>query len=250
MPLMLEGGCFVTGLKEGEPELRDGIRIWRHVHREVGAQAISLRILEFLPGRSPELRNFECDEVLYILNGAGSLFLDDRRYEIEADTGIFVGPRSSFSILNNSAGSITIASAQCPEPDPSVRLSAESSAREREHPRMHPIVRLRDRVSEKTGDRWYRVLVDRELGCNESTQFVGSIPPGRAPDHFHHYEEVLCILRGSGRMWAGESSAPIEAGSCIFLPRRQLHCVENTGRSELRLLGVFHPAGSPADRYS
>ena len=250
MPLMLEGGCFVTGLKEGKPELRDGIRIWRHVHRGVGAQAISLRILEFPAGRSAELRNPECDEVLYVLEGAGSLVLDGRRYEVEADSGIFVGPGSSFSILNNSAGSITIASAQCPEPDPSVKLSAESSARESEDPRVNPIVRLGDRISEKTGDRWYRVLVDREVGCNESTQFVGSIPPGRAPDHFHHYEEVLCILQGSGRIWAGESSAPIEAGSCIFLPRRQLHCVENTGRSELRLLGVFHPAGSPADRYS
>src|SRR5262249_50904714 len=101
-----------------------------------------------------------------------------------------------------------------------------------------------------TGDRWYRVLVDEELGCMETTQFVGSIPPGRAPDHFHHYEEVLCILQGTGRMWAGQSSTPIRRGSCVFLPRGQVRCVENTGSSELRLLGVFHPAGSPADRYS
>ena len=247
--MMLQGGCFVTGLKEGEPELHDGVRIWRHVHRGVGAQSISLRILEFLPGSSGELRNLRCDEALYVLDGAGSLVLDGRRYEIEADSGIFVRPGSSFSVLNNSAGSITIASAQCPEPGPSAGLSA-ALGRQGEDPLVNPIVRLRDRVSQKTGDRWYRVLVDKELGCNESTQFVGSIPPGRAPDHFHHYEEVLCILQGSGRIWAGESSAPIQAGSCIFLPRRQLHCVENTGRSELRLLGVFHPAGSPADRYS
>src|SRR5690349_5417576 len=64
MPMMLEGGCFVTGLKEGEPESRDGVRIWRHVTRRVGAQSISLRILEFPPGRSGELRNLRCDEVL------------------------------------------------------------------------------------------------------------------------------------------------------------------------------------------
>ena len=81
------------------------------------------------------------------------------------------------------------------------------------------------------------------------TQFVGSIPPGRAPDHFHEYEEVLFILRGEGRMWAGTISTPIEFGSCIYLPRKQVHCVENTGAGELRLLGVFYPAGSPAVRY-
>jgi hypothetical protein len=28
-----------------------------------------------------------------------------------------------------------------------------------------------------------------------------------------------------------------------------VHCVENTSGGELRLLGVFHPAGSPAVRY-
>jgi oxalate decarboxylase/phosphoglucose isomerase-like protein (cupin superfamily) len=28
-----------------------------------------------------------------------------------------------------------------------------------------------------------------------------------------------------------------------------MHCVENTADAELRLLGVFYPAGSPAVRY-
>jgi mannose-6-phosphate isomerase-like protein (cupin superfamily) len=95
-----------------------------------------------------------------------------------------------------------------------------------------------------TGDRWYRVLIDSEV-----TQFVGSIPPGRAPDHFHEYEEVLFILRGEGRMWTEARSTPISYGSCIYLPRKQVHCVENTGTDELRLLGLFYPAGSPAVRY-
>ena len=92
-------------------------------------------------------------------------------------------------------------------------------------------------------------MVDASVGSEQVTQFVGGIPPGRAPDHYHHYEEVLCVLAGAGRMWAGQSHAPIGPGSCIFLPRRQVHCVENTGDVELRLLGVFYPAGSPAVRY-
>jgi mannose-6-phosphate isomerase-like protein (cupin superfamily) len=96
----------------------------------------------------------------------------------------------------------------------------------------------------RTGDRWYVELIQAEV-----TQFIGGIPPGRAPDHFHLYEEVICVLDGVGVMHAGESSTPIAAGSCIFLPRKQRHCVENTGSGELRLLGVFYPAGSPAVRY-
>jgi mannose-6-phosphate isomerase-like protein (cupin superfamily) len=97
---------------------------------------------------------------------------------------------------------------------------------------------------QRTGDRWYVELIQAEV-----TQFIGGIPPGRAPDHFHLYEEVICILDGVGVMHAGATSTPIAAGSCIFLPRKQRHCVENTGSGELRLLGVFYPAGSPAVRY-
>jgi len=110
-------------------------------------------------------------------------------------------------------------------------------------------VRLWDRAPESTADRWYRVLVDDEAGSEQVTQFVGSIPPGRAPNHFHAYEEVLFILKGEGRMWAGQTNTPISIGSCIYLPKGQVHCVENTGNGELRLLGVFYPAGSPSVRY-
>ena len=101
-----------------------------------------------------------------------------------------------------------------------------------------------DGAMQRTGDRWYVELIQAEV-----TQFIGGIPPGRAPDHFHLYEEVICILDGVGVMHAGATSTPIAAGSCIFLPRKQRHCVENTGAGELRLLGVFYPAGSPAVRY-
>ncbi len=170
MAVILVGGCRVSNMREGEPGLAGTLRVWSQIGRSTGAQAISLRVLEFGSGLSPGFRNAD-------------------------------------------------------------------------------LVRLRDRRAVQTGDRWYRVLVDERLGSTQVTQFVGSIPPGRAPDHFHDYEEVLFILRGVGRMWTGNASTPIAPGSCIYLPKRQVHCVENTGGNELRLLGVFYPAGSPAVRY-
>lgn len=107
------------------------------------------------------------------------------------------------------------------------------------------VVTLDERPLQRTGDRWYSELIQGEV-----TQFVGIIPPGRAPDHYHLYEEVICILEGEGRMWAGDSSTPVTRGSCIYLPRGQRHCVENSGAGDMRLLGVFYPAGSPAVRYA
>ena len=46
-----------------------------------------------------------------------------------------------------------------------------------------------------------------------------------------------------------DEQAPITTGTCIHLPRGLVHCLANTGDDELRLLGVFTPAGSPAEAY-
>ena len=45
---------------------------------------------------------------------------------------------------------------------------------------------------------------------------------------------------------AGPGGEPLAPGSCVHLPPGQPHCLENTGQVTLRVLGVFHPGGSPA----
>ena len=224
-------------MHDGAPEVFGSLKIWNRIDKSTGADAISLRILEFEPGVSPVLRDIARDEVLYVLDGRCTVVIDGNAYEVGPETGIYVRPGQAFSVEN-------------PGPDLARFVSSQSPATPA-NPReqVSPIVKLSDRRALPTADRWYRVLVDQEVGSEQVTQFVGSIPPGRAPDHFHEYEEVLFILRGEGRMWAGENHTPIGPGACIYLPRRQVHCVENTGTSELRLLGVFYPAGSPAVRY-
>ncbi|HEY2029378.1 MAG TPA: cupin domain-containing protein [Myxococcales bacterium] len=261
MAIELTGGCTVSGLREGAAASEGEVRIWQHAGRAQGAAAISLRVLELPQGRSL-VGGSACDEVLYVLDGAGKL----GERELEADTGIYLAPNVRASI--ECPRPMTLVSSRCPDPDepaghsegsaagarpPSAGGQAASAAGRRGAVVAESapvVVRLSDCISEMTGDRWYRVLLDHHIGNSRVTQFVGSIPPGRAPDHYHEYEEVLCILAGRGRMWAGDKSTPIERGSCVYLPRRQVHCVENTGDSELRLLGVFHPSGSPAVRYA
>jgi mannose-6-phosphate isomerase-like protein (cupin superfamily) len=237
MAVLLEGGCRVSTMHEGDPRVSDSLKVWNRIDRASGAEAISLRILEFGPGTSPGLRNDGSDEVIYVHEGDCKVIIDEAAYEVGPETGIYLRPGQTLIVENAGPNPVRFVSSLCPE---------ETSAKGSEQP---PIVRLSDRRALPTADRWYRVLVDDEIGSEQVTQFVGSIPPGRAPDHFHEYEEVLFILRGEGRMWAGETNTPIGPGSCIYLPKRQIHCVENTGSGELRLLGVFYPAGSPAVRY-
>jgi mannose-6-phosphate isomerase-like protein (cupin superfamily) len=170
---------------------------------------LSLRVLE-LHG-SAALRIEDQDEVLFVLGEERSVFV----------------PAGETEKLS---GDLTIISA---------RVAAGVS-----RPDVNGRLKPAAPQIQRTGDRWYSELIQAEV-----TQFIGGIPPGRAPDHFHLYEEVICILDGAGIMHAGDTSTPIDKGSCIFLPRKQRHCVENTGSGELRLLGVFYPAGSPAVRY-
>jgi quercetin dioxygenase-like cupin family protein len=245
----LDGGCRVVSLTEGEP-VRDGaLRIWKLFGRESGARAISLRVLELLAGERASLRNEVADEVLYVIAGSGTASLDGREYEIANETGIYLAPSKTLTI--EAVDTLTIISSQCPDPavaDGDIERTAGGSPAT--SPIGEPIVAMRDRPVERTGDRWYREVINAGVGSLQVTQFVGAIPPGRSPDHFHLYEEVIVILDGAGVMWAGQSNTPIETGSCIFLPRGQVHCVENRGLGEMLLLGVFYPAGSPAVRYA
>jgi quercetin dioxygenase-like cupin family protein len=112
---------------------------------------------------------------------------------------------------------------------------------------------------ERTGDRRFRVLFGPGRGCEAATAFVGEIPPGRAPEHTHPYDEIVLVLRGEGVAHtrpAGGTAAgtvastvvdrPLAPGRRVHLPPGLPHCLENTGRDTLVVLGVFHPGGSPA----
>jgi len=205
--MTLEGGCQVS---DGAP---------------LNGQAIALRLAEL--GASAWTRPAH-DQVLYVLRGQGTVRLGDRLEQVAADTGLYVPAGQPIAAVRGPLACACVDTPAQADPD------------------LEPVVvRVSDRPARPTGDRWYRVLIEKQV-----TQFVGGIPPGRAPDHFHPYEEVLVILAGRGVLWAGRSSAPIAQGSCVYLPRGQLHCLENTGPGELRLVGVFYPAGSPAVRYS
>lgn len=99
---------------------------------------------------------------------------------------------------------------------------------------------------EMTGDRQFRVLIGPVQGCDAATQFVGDIPPGRAPVHEHTYDEVVLVLSGVGIVHLEEGDRTLGPGTCLYLPPGSPHCLENTGRETMRVLGVFHPGGSPA----
>jgi mannose-6-phosphate isomerase-like protein (cupin superfamily) len=57
---------------------------------------------------------------------------------------------------------------------------------------------------------------------------------------------VVHVLAGRGVAHLAGGDIEIGPGTSIYLPPCQPHCLENTGQDLLEVLGVFHPAGSPA----
>jgi len=101
-----------------------------------------------------------------------------------------------------------------------------------------------------TGSRSFQVLFGPHNGSTRATMFVGYVPPGKAPWHYHLYDEIVWIWRGPGSYHLAGGAEAIENGSAFRITPRAVHIVENTASDhELAILGIFTPAGSPSAAY-
>jgi quercetin dioxygenase-like cupin family protein len=172
------------------------------------------------------------DELLYVLDGASRIVVDASELVVRAGTALFIARGTSW-VADGDARAVSVL---VHEPE---RAGA-----------LHGVVDLAAaELGTATAGRSFLLGATPACGCNSATQFIGLIPPGRAPDHFHRYDEVIYVLEGEGRLEIGGEQAPLRPGLCVHLPRTLVHALANTGDSELRVLGVFRPAGSPAEAY-
>jgi quercetin dioxygenase-like cupin family protein len=168
------------------------------------------------------------DEVLYVLSGTGAITVGGERHEVRPGVAVFVAAGTEW----RGEGDARVLSVLVHDPEPAAST--------------HAICDLAE-VEKGTATAGRQFVLGPP--CASATQFVGLIPPGRAPDHYHEYDEVIYVLEGTGRLLIGGEEAGLRPGSCIHLPRRLVHCLANEGETEMRVLGVFRPAGSPAEAY-
>ena len=247
--LLLPGGCRVFGDNDGET-LTEGNWTSRTVTcRKNGATYVAQTINGYSTGRSPTLVNPQAEEVLYAASGRGVCRISGFDYELEPGVGAYVPAGAPYSIENRGSEKLLVVSTCCPEDDQRHIVSepqSASGARGEAPPR---VVREQDREPMPVSDRHFKLMVDKDLGCQRVTQFVGYIPPSKAPFHYHTYEEVIYILEGSGIVHVEQGDCEFGPGTSIFLPIGLRHCLENPGPDPVRLLGVFYPSGSPGAAY-
>jgi quercetin dioxygenase-like cupin family protein len=202
--------------------------------RASGCDPFTQRLVRLDQGERRETAEPAADELLYVLDGRLTLTVDGESHDLQSGSAAFVA-RGERAVLAGSERA-ELVSVLVHDPERSTRPAA--------------VVDLASAsLGEATAGRQFLLGATPEVGCASATQFVGLVPPGRAPDHYHRYDEVIYVLHGEGILHTGGESAPLRPGSCVHLPRTLVHCLENTGDEELRLLGVFRPAGSPAEAY-
>jgi mannose-6-phosphate isomerase-like protein (cupin superfamily) len=182
-------------------------------------------------------------ELWFVVSGTARLRMDSEPGpELSQDRGLLMPPRAAYRVTVGSAEPLRLDVVTLPSATGEPSSQPDTAA----VPRSPRTADLADCDVETTGDRKFRVLFGPGRGCEVATQFVGEIPPGRAPEHSHPYDEVVMILAGVGVAHVGGAEHALAPGTCLHLPPGLLHCLENTGSRSLRVLGVFHPADSPA----
>ncbi len=176
-----------------------------------------------------------------MVDGRGTLDAGPASHELEPESGAYIPPGTRYELHNAGPQALRIVAVQIPDP---VRDSQQQAVET-------PVVRrLADQQAQAaTTDREFRIVADPATGLRSATHFVGYIPTKRAPDHFHSYDEVIYVLDGEGVFRAEGAQQPLGPGSCIELPARTVHCLENTGEDVMRVVAVFRPAGSPTAAY-
>ena len=210
----------------------------RRVIEPLDDSALTFERVSLAPGSTMSLDAVGADTLVYVASGAGLLSAHDGSASLSA--------RAAGLVLAAEAGAlqateqldgfvVTVSSA--------VDLHAPMGTREL-------VVELAAADAQQaTGARSFQILFGPHNGSTRATLFAGFIPPGKAPWHYHLYDEIVWVPEGPGRLHLGESVEELGAGSAFRLRPRQVHIVENLGAAEMTIIGAFTPAGSPSAAY-
>jgi quercetin dioxygenase-like cupin family protein len=201
--------------------------------------ALELSLLE-LDGSELMIGETDRDVLLLVREGPGSLTLADERFDLERGSAALVLADEQATVSAGENGIAFLRATAGPGTDRHAALGPRET-----------VVSLDGSGAESaTGSRSFQVLFGPSNGSTRATLFVGYLPPGRAPWHYHLYDEIVWVPEGPGRLHLEGSETPLEAGSAFRLRPRQVHIVENASADrEMAVVGIFTPAGSPSAAY-
>jgi len=187
-------------------------------------------------------------KIAYILSGKISLITEqiNNKLILESGTAFLIDQNIKLEIKNLATDYSSILIIQSPQFENQNLKEADI----RNPSQLIPFVNKKDQSPLPAGkDRYFKLLIDPKFGSKYVTQFLGYIKKVKAPFHEHTYEEVIYIIKGEGIVHYDDKKTIIKEGNSVYLPPGTMHRLENkNSKIELELIGVFCPAGSPADK--
>ena len=91
--------------------------------------------------------------------------------------------------------------------------------------------------------RW--VVSPEGIPAEHCSACVIRVAPGERvrPAHSHpHGEEVIYVVRGSGRVLVAGEVSSVREGTTVLFPQGAVHMLHNTGTEEMKVVCFFSPA--------
>lgn len=207
------------------------------------AEPMIHRSMHVSPGTSSARSDARHDEYLYVLHGDVDVLIDGEPARAPAGTALQILAGEQWQV--SAQADAHLLSFLVPAPG-----TPWAAALARPVDRVEHVARLgAQALQSATADRAFEVLFNRDRGSRGATMFVGFIPTSGAPEHYHLYDEICVIVRGSGILHTRDIDQALSVGSAFHVAPRLLHALENPHPEDLWLLGVFRPEGSAAAAY-
>lgn len=244
---MLDGGCFVAHVDEMDLQQRGNLAWAPIISSQSGAIYQSQFYFEIEGGASPAIEFADRHVLLFAPHDWGTVNISGRDFSIEPCNGAYVRPGEAFSLTAPPTGKLRVYASVCPLANGPTWPEDTGTNFDKTHSQR--IVAIDEDNRTSMADRFFQILVGKDLGCTQATQFIGEIPFSKAAVHRHLYEESLIIVSGKGCMWTQSVRTPVGAGDVIFLPRKQAHSLQCTDADGMVVAGVIYPGDNPGINY-
>jgi len=241
----LDGGCFVCSVPE-IATTREGTLSWGPIiTAKDGAKHQAQFYFHTAPGASPVAGFGDRHVVLLVTEGSGAVEIGGKRFRVGPNTGVYIRPGERFR-FHAEADIVAFVStgplADAPEWHDAMDDTFDATNPDR-------AIGIDENKRHTMADRFFQMLVDKTMGSDLVTQFIGEIPLSKAVPHRHLYEESLVVIKGKGFMWTENGKAAVNTGDVIFLPRKQIHSLECTDPGGMFVAGVIYPGDNPSINY-
>jgi mannose-6-phosphate isomerase-like protein (cupin superfamily)/CDGSH-type Zn-finger protein len=242
----LNGACYVVSPPLAEKARRGNLSYSYLVTADLGATHQTQILLEASGGASAPISLGAREVILFVIAGRGQVNISGRLFDVRATDGVYVRPSEALQLLPARSRTLRVFALCCPsgtlEWPEAMPGNFDPNCAQR-------VVSVDEGQRRSTGPRYFQLLVDKRIGSQLITQFIGHIPKSKAAPHRHLYEEALIVLSGEGCIWTEDRKARVQAGDVIFLPRKQLHSLEATSADGIDVVGVICPGDNPSITY-